>query len=339
MTGIDFEEMLDIARKHRILIGSLVGIGVSFTVMRRYFAGGVCRSKARLDGKTVIITGANTGIGKETAIDLASRGAKVILACRDVMRAERAATDIMKKSNNQNVVVKILDLASLDSIRKFANNINKSEPKIDILINNAGIMMCPYWKTQDDFEMQFGVNHLGHFLLTNLLLDKIKSSAPARIINVSSHAHTQYGSDKLNFDKVFDDLNSEKNYNSLTAYRQSKLANVLFTRELSRRLQGTNVTANSLHPGIVNTELTRYLPQSVPLYLRVLIVPLVYLLGKTPLQGAQTTIHCAVDESLANVTGKYLSDCAIKEESKAAQDAEAAKKLWEVSEKLVGLRK
>eukprot|EP00105_Crassostrea_gigas_P030343 XP_011452614.1 PREDICTED: retinol dehydrogenase 13 [Crassostrea gigas] len=191
MTGLDFEEMLDIARKHRILIGSLVGIGVSFAAMRRYFAGGVCRSKARLDGKTVIITGANTGIGKETAIDLASRGAKVILACRDVMRAERAATDIMKKSNNQNIVVKIVDLASLDSIRKFADNINKSEPKIDILINNAGIMMCPYWKTQDGFEMQFGVNHLGHFLLTNLLLDKIKSSAPARIINVSSRAHTR----------------------------------------------------------------------------------------------------------------------------------------------------
>lgn len=204
MTGLDFEEMLDIARKHRILIGSLVGIGVSFAAMRRYFAGGVCRSKARLDGKTVIITGANTGIGKETAIDLASRGAKVILACRDVMRAERAATDIMKKSNNQNIVVKIVDLASLDSIRKFADNINKSEPKIDILINNAGIMMCPYWKTQDGFEMQFGVNHLGHFLLTNLLLDKIKSSAPARIINVSSRAHTR--TDKLDFD----DLNSEK---------------------------------------------------------------------------------------------------------------------------------
>lgn len=333
MTGIDFEEMLDIARKHRILIGSLVGIGVSFTVMRRYFAGGVCRSKARLDGKTVIITGANTGIGKETAIDLASRGAKVILACRNVMRAERAATDIMKKSNNQNVVVKILDLASLDSIHKFANNINKSEPKIDILINNAGIMMCPYWKTQDDFEMQFGVNHLGHFLLTNLLLDKIKSSAPARIINVSSRAHTR--TDKLDFD----DLNSENNYNSMAAYRKSKLANVLFTRELSRRLQGTNVTANSLHPGVVNTELTRYLPQSVPLYFRVLFAPIIYLIGKTPLQGAQTTIYCAVDESLANVTGKYFSDCAIKEESKAAQDDEAAKKLWEVSEKLVGLRK
>lgn len=333
MTGIDFDEMLDITRKHRILIGSVVGIGVSFAMLRRYFAGGVCRSKARLDGKTVIITGANTGIGKETAVDLASRGAKVILACRDVMRAERAATDIMKKSNNQNVVVKIVDLASLESIRKFADNINKSEPKIDILINNAGIMMCPYWKTQDGFEMQFGVNHLGHFLLTNLLLDKIKSSAPARIVNVSSRAHTR----TENID--FDDLNSEKNYNSMAAYRQSKLANVLFTRELSLRLQGTNVTVNSLHPGVVKTELTRYLPQSVPLYFRVLFAPIFYLLGKTPKQGAQTTIYCAVDESLANVTGKYFSDCAIKEESKAAQDDEAAKKLWEVSEKLVGLRK
>ncbi|XP_022335260.1 retinol dehydrogenase 13-like [Crassostrea virginica] len=333
MTGLEFEDMLEFAKRNKVLIGSVVGLGVSFAVLRRYCAGGVCRSKARLDGKTVIITGANTGIGKETAIDLASRGARVILACRNVMRAERAATDIMKKSNTQNVAVKIVDLASLESIRKFADDINKTEPRVDILINNAGIMMCPHWKTQDGFEMQFGVNHLGHFLLTNLLLDKIKSSAPARIINVSSLAHTR--TSKMNFD----DLNSEKNYHFMDAYRQSKLANVLFTRELSRRLEGTNVTANSLHPGLVKTELSRYLPQTVPVYLRILLKPFAYLLSKTSVQGAQTSIYCAVEESLANVTGKYFSDCAIKEESKAAQDDEAAKKLWEVSEKMVGLQK
>ncbi|XP_061191784.1 retinol dehydrogenase 12-like [Saccostrea echinata] len=327
----EFEEMLDFCRKHRVLIGSVVGVGITYFALRRYCAGGVCRSKARLDGKTVIITGANTGIGKETAIDLASRGARVILACRDVLRAERAATEIIAKTNNQNVAVRIVDLASLASIRKFADNINKTEPKVNILINNAGIMMCPYWKTEDGFEMQFGVNHLGHFLLTNLLLDKIKSSAPARIINVSSLAHTR--TEKINFD----DINSEKDYDSRFAYRQSKLANVLFTRELNRRLEGTNVTANSLHPGLVLTELIRYLPQTVPAYLRIFF-PLILFFAKTPKQGAQTSIYCAVEESLENVTGKYFSDCAIKEEAKAAQDDEVAKKLWEISEKMVGLK-
>ncbi|XP_048736183.1 retinol dehydrogenase 13-like [Ostrea edulis] len=330
--GVDFEEMLNFCRKHRVLIGSVVGIGVTLVSLRRYFAGGVCRSKARLDGKTVIITGANTGIGKETAIDLASRGAKVILACRDVMRAERAATDIIRISNNPNVAVKIVDLASLESVRKFADDINKREPKIDILINNAGIMMCPYWKTREGFEMQFGVNHLGHFLLTNLLLDKIKSSAPARIINVSSLAHER--ANKFNFD----DINSERDYNCMTAYRQSKLANVLFTRELSHRLQGTHVTANSLHPGFVQTELSRYFPQTMPVYVRALF-PVTLLLSKTPKEGAQTSIYCAVEESLGDVTGKYFSDCQIKEETKAAQDDEAARKLWELSEEMVGLRK
>ena len=140
---------------------------------RFYFSGAVCKSKNRLDGKVAIITGANTGIGYETALDFAKRGARVIMACRDTKKAEIAAKAIMNESNNSKIEVEYLDLADLDTVRAFAAKMNKSLNRLDLLINNAGIMMCPYWKTKQGFEMQFGVNHLGHFLLTNLLLELI----------------------------------------------------------------------------------------------------------------------------------------------------------------------
>lgn len=160
-------------------------------LLRNYFAGGVCHSKAKLHGKTVIVTGANTGIGRETALDLAQRGARVILACRDLDKANAAANEIRKTTGNDKVFVKELDLASLKSVRKFAEEFHQTEDRLDILINNAGIMRCPYWKTEDAFEMQLGVNHLGHFLLTNLMLDMLERSQPSRIINVSSLAHVR----------------------------------------------------------------------------------------------------------------------------------------------------
>ncbi|XP_016403140.1 retinol dehydrogenase 11-like, partial [Sinocyclocheilus rhinocerous] len=153
-------------------------------------------SDARLDGKTVIITGANTGIGKETAIDLAKRGARIIMACRDMEKTDAALKEVKDASGNQDVVACRLDLADSKSIREFAENINKEEKQVNILINNAGVMVCPYGKTADGFEMQIGVNHMGHFLLTYLLLDLIKRSSPARIINVSSMAH-QWGTINL----------------------------------------------------------------------------------------------------------------------------------------------
>ena len=172
------------------LVGLAALTSFFYFTKRFYFDGGSFNDKkTTLNGKTVIITGANTGIGKETAIDLAKRGARVILACRDLIRANEAAGEIRRVTGNGNVFVEILDLASFDSIRKFASKILAQEERIDILINNAGIMYCPKWKTKEGFEMQFGVNHLGHFLLTNLLLEKIKKSAPSRIVNVSSRAH------------------------------------------------------------------------------------------------------------------------------------------------------
>ena len=236
---------------YNVLTGA-AAVGLGLYLARRYFAGGVCRSKARLDGKTVIITGGNAGIGKETAIDLAGRNARVILACRSVEKGEKAAVEVREKSGNDDVVFRQLDLASLASVRQFAATVLEEEPRIDILINNAGVMACPYSKTEDGFEMQFAVNHLAHFLLTNLLLDRLKEAPSARIVTVSSLMHVL---GKINFD----DINSEKSYDPWRAYNQSKLANILFTRSLSRHLAFTNVTANALHPGAIATELQRHL--------------------------------------------------------------------------------
>ena len=236
--------------------GALLSVSVLYLV-RRYSAGGMCRSRATLVGKTVIITGANAGIGKETATELARRGARVILACRNTEKGEEAALDVRAKSANENVVFRLLDLASFESIRQFASKILEDERRIDILINNSGVMGCPYTKTKDGFEMQFGVNHLGHFLLTHLLLDRLKEAPAARIINVSSVAHSFVNG------ITFDDLNSEKAYTVHSAYFRSKLANILFTRSLAKRLIGTSVTANSLHPGSVRTELFRHLASGI----------------------------------------------------------------------------
>ena len=178
-------------------------------------AGAVCKSKARLDGKTVIITGANTGIGLETAVDLAKRNARVILACRSVERGETAAVEVRKRSGNDNVVFVQLDLASLDSVRKFATKILEEEPRIDILINNVGILSPSFTKTADGIEATFAVNHLGHFLLTNLLLDRIKEAPSARIVNVSSMGHSMGKID-------FNNLNSERSYSQWGSYKKQQ---------------------------------------------------------------------------------------------------------------------
>lgn len=310
-----------------VALVTVTGVGL-FTV-KKWMAGGVCRSKVQLDGKTVLITGGNTGIGKETAVDLARRGARVILACRDMDRANRAAEDIRKQSGNDNVIVKKLDLASLQSVRQLAKDVLATEERLDILINNAGIMSCPKWQTEDGFEMQFGVNHLGHFLLTNCLLDLLKKSSPSRIVNVSSLAHERG-------QIYFDDINQEKDYRPWKSYGQSKLANVLFTRELAKKLQGTGVTTYSLHPGVIRTELGRHFWPTIPLWKRVVYTPLMFLI-KSPTEGAQTTIYCAVEESLQNESGLYYSDCALKTAAPQGLDDEAAKKLWDVSASMVGL--
>uniref|UniRef100_A0A668W5D8 NADP-retinol dehydrogenase n=2 Tax=Oreochromis aureus TaxID=47969 RepID=A0A668W5D8_OREAU len=292
--------------------------------IRKYAAGGVCKSTTRLDGKTVLITGANTGIGKETALDLAMRGARVIMACRDVEKGEEAAASIRASYPEAQVEVRELDLADTCSIRAFAQKFLREVNQLHILINNAGVMMCPYTKTVDGFEMHIGVNHLGHFLLTSLLIGLLKRSAPARIVVVSSLAH--------NFGWIrFHDLQSQGSYNSGLAYCQSKLANVLFTRELASRLKGTNVTVNSVHPGTVNSDLTRHST------LMTILFTIFSVFLKTPREGAQTSIYCAIAEELHSISGKHFSDCAPAFVAPQGRSAETARRLWDVSCELLGI--
>uniref|UniRef100_H2N2X4 Si:dkey-23o4.6 n=1 Tax=Oryzias latipes TaxID=8090 RepID=H2N2X4_ORYLA len=303
---------------------------LSVAALRRWIGGGVCRCTIRLDGKTVLVTGANSGIGKETSRDLARRGARVVMACRDLSRAVQAAEEIRKSTGNGNVVVRHLDLASLYSVRTFAKEFLDTEDRLDILINNAGVMMCPKRLTEDGFETQLAVNHLGHFLLTNLLLPKLRSSSPSRVVNVSSIAHR---GGRIDFDDLFF---SRRPYGALESYRQSKLANILFTRDLARRLKGSGVSAFCLHPGVIRTELGRHVESWFPLLGALLRLPAL-LLMKTPWQGCQTTLFCAVTPGLEDRSGCYFSDCEEREAAPEGRDDEAARRLWDASARLVRL--
>ncbi|XP_023142836.2 retinol dehydrogenase 13 isoform X1 [Amphiprion ocellaris] len=300
-------------------------------LLKNHVTGGRCPSKATINGKTVVITGANTGIGKETARELAKRGGRVIMGCRDMEKCEAAAKEIRGKTLNPHVYACHLDLASTKSVREFAERIKREEKRVDVLINNAGVMRCPAWKTEDGFDMQFGVNHLGHFLLTNLLLDKLKESAPSRVINLASLAHIVGKID-------FEDLNWEKKkFDTKQAYCQSKLANVLFTRELAKRLQGSGVTVNAVHPGVVATELGRHTGMHQSQFSSSVLSPFFSLLVKNPELGAQPSVYLAVSEEMEGVTGQYYDVMTEKEPAPQALDEEAARRLWEVSSRLVGL--
>ncbi|XP_024937925.1 retinol dehydrogenase 13 isoform X2 [Cephus cinctus] len=323
--------------------GTVVG-GVY--LIKAYVGGTLYEGTQKLTDKVVIITGANTGIGKETALNFAKREAKVIMACRDMHKCEKTRRQIVLETKNRYVYCRKCDLASYASIRTFVDQFKKEQSKLDILVNNAGVMRCPQCYTEDGIEMQLGVNHMGHFLLTNLLLDTLKASAPSRIINVSSIAHTR-GKIKVT------DLNSIESYDPGEAYAQSKLANVLFTRELAKRLEGlrilyilimcyiastihllgTGVTVNAVHPGIVDTEITRYMSFYNSILSAIFVRPLVWPFIKSPLQGAQTIIYAAVEPQLKDVSGKYFSDCKETDVSEEAKDEKLAKWLWMTSEK------
>ncbi|XP_063991055.1 retinol dehydrogenase 13-like [Diachasmimorpha longicaudata] len=276
--------------------------------------------------KIVIVTGANTGIGKAVAQGMAKRGAKVIMACRDLPKCEQAREEIVLETRNKYVYCRPCDLAVQKSIREFVKNFRKEHNKLHILINNAGVMRCPKSLTADGIEMQLGVNHMGHFLLTNLLLDTLKSSAPARVVNVSSVAHSR-GTINVN------DLNSNENYDSAAAYAQSKLANILFTKELAKKLKGTGVTVNAVHPGIVDTELMRHMSFTKSFFAGITIKPFFTLLLKSPKQGARTVLYAALNPSLDDVTGAYFSNCQQIEESENAKDEKMADWLWQTSAK------
>ena len=305
------------------LVGIFFGfIGVTYVLRQLYLR--KCKSNVRLDGKIVIVTGANTGIGLCTVIDLAKRGATIVMACRDMRKSEKALEKAKAESSSKDILLMHLDLSSLDSVRNFTKEFLSKYSKLNILINNAGVMACPYMKTKDGFEMQIGTNHFGHFVLTNLLLKALANGAPARVVNVSSVGHWLFG--KMDFE----DINYEKrSYSKMAAYGQSKLANVLFTRELHNKAKDHGITTYSLHPGYVLTELNRH---DTFLLLYNKIVGALY--GGTPVQGAQTTIYCAVEEGLEKHSGGYFSNCTLSTASADGQNGGYAKKLWELSEQM-----
>jgi NAD(P)-dependent dehydrogenase (short-subunit alcohol dehydrogenase family) len=282
---------------------------------------------ADMTGKAVVITGGNSGIGKQTALSLAGAGARVVITARDAVRGEAAAADIRAGSGSQNVGLVVFDLGDLAAVRAGAVQILSLCDRIDVLVNNAGVVLSERRETEDGLEATFAINHLGPFLLTELLLDRIKQSSPARIVNVSSTAHkgARRGLD-------FGDLQSTNRYSTMRVYSLSKLANIYFTTELARRLEGTGVTANCLHPGTVATGYGRDGDTKGVFALGLKMVSPFFL---TPEKGARTTVYLASSPEVATVTGKYFVKCKPKLPSKVAQDEGSAKRLWQVSEELV----
>jgi NAD(P)-dependent dehydrogenase (short-subunit alcohol dehydrogenase family) len=276
---------------------------------------------------TVVITGGNAGIGKETAVALAQQGANVVITARDARRGREAVEDVRERSGSDRVEVMALDLADLASVRDFACDFTAQHDRLDVLVNNAGLIQTSRTETVDGFETTFGVNHLGPFLLTQLLLDQIRASAPSRIVVVSSDAHKQA---RKGLD--FDDLMSERSYSAFGVYGKTKLANIYFTRELARRLDGADTTANALHPGFVASRFGRDGDTGK-------LGEIAMVLGRpfaiSPEKGARTSVYLASSPDVAGTSGAYFYKCRDKQPSAAARDDEAARRLWAVSEELV----
>ena len=273
-----------------------------------------------LQGKVVLITGATGGIGEVTARALAAHGATVVGVGRSPARCAAAAERIRAASHAQ-VEYLVADLSAQDQVRRVTAEFRRKYDRLDVLVNNAGALYNRRQESADGLELTWALNHLGYFLLTQLLLDRLQAGAPARIVNVSSGAH-------LGGTLRFEDLEFKRGYNGWAAYAQSKLANVLFTYELARRLAGSGVTANALHPGFVATRFAR---NNGPLFN--LAMGLAQRLGaRTPEQGAATTIYLAASPEVEGVTGQYFADGRVAPSSPASRDEAAARRLWEVSE-------
>ncbi|HLX57963.1 MAG TPA: SDR family oxidoreductase [Ktedonobacteraceae bacterium] len=277
-----------------------------------------------LQGKICLVTGANSGIGKATALELAQMGATVVMVCRDRARGEQARSEITTKSRNNTVDLLQADLSSQQSIRQLVEHFQHHYTHLHMLINNAGAAFTRRRETVDGLEMTFAVNYLAPFLLTDLLLDVLKGSAPARIVNVSSNSH-EAGYIKL------DDLQAEHHYRR--TYEQSKLAVVLFTYELARRLQGTGVTVNCLHPGFVATNFAQ--SDVGPTFH--LLVKLIGSFGTSPEKGAKTSIYLASSPEVEGVTGKYFVKSISRRSAAISYDESLQRQLWEQSAKLVNL--
>ena len=282
---------------------------------------------ADLHNSVILITGANSGIGKEAAVALARMGAITVITARDAAKGQAALDEIKQRSGSDTVEVMALDLADFVSIRAFSAQFHDRFDRLDVLVNNAGAILTDRQVTAQEFEATFGVNHLGHFLLTDLLLDRLQSSAPSRVVNVASLAH-RYAHGGLDFS----DLQSERGYQSMNVYGKSKLANIMFTTELARRLAGTGVTANCLHPGAVatgfgNADDTTGWERFTMMLGRPFFI--------SAERGARTIVYLAAAPEVADKTGGYYVRSKLHTASKAGRDDQAAKRLWEASEAMV----
>jgi NAD(P)-dependent dehydrogenase (short-subunit alcohol dehydrogenase family) len=278
-----------------------------------------------MHGKTVLVTGATSGIGYHTARGLAALGAKVLLHGRSPKDGAIAVETIKRELNGADITFVGADLSSLAEIRRLAEEVLALAPRLDVLVNNAGLVRDRRSTTVDGFETTFAVNHLAPFYLTHLLIDRIKASAPARIVTVASSAHATV---KLNFD----DLSAERSYSGGNAYSRSKLANILFTYELARRLEGTGVTANCVHPGTVRSGFARDENGMVGIVYK--------LFGRfflTPEEGAKTSIHVASAPDLHSVSGQYFAKCKPATPSRTARNPEVSRRLWKASEAMLGI--
>jgi NAD(P)-dependent dehydrogenase (short-subunit alcohol dehydrogenase family) len=281
-------------------------------------------SEGLMGGKTCLITGANSGIGFATAREISRMGASVVLVCRDAQKGRAALEDIKGSTGNQSVELMIADLASFESVRALARDFLSTHQKLHVLINNAGVIIGKRILTKDGLETTLQVNYLSHFLLTQLLLEAIKSSTPARIVNVTSDAHFTGKMD-------FDDLQEERGYGAMKSYSQSKLAQVLFTHELAKKLQGSGVTVNCVHPGAVRT---RWGDEAGTLAIGIKIARPFLL---SPEKGAETPIYVATSPDIQGVSGKYYAKKTVRESSKESYSEDEAQRLWELSLKLCGL--
>jgi retinol dehydrogenase 12 len=275
-------------------------------------------------GRTCLITGATSGIGKATSLALAEKGATLVLLARDRARAEATAAEIVAATGNRDVTVLLADLAVQDEVRRVAGELLATDRPLHVLINNAGAVNLQRTLTADGIESTLAVNHLAPFLLTNLLLERLRQSAPARIVTVASEAHRFGALD-------FDDLGNARRYRALRVYGQSKLANILFTNELARRLAGSAVTANSLHPGAVATGLGK----NNGAWARA-VIALLRPFFRSPQRGAATSIYLASSPAVDGVTGQYFVNCRARRPSRDARDTAAARRLWEVSAAMTG---
>jgi len=279
-----------------------------------------------MTGKTVLITGGTGGIGKAAAVGLASMGARVGITGRDRARAERAAKDIEAESGNPAVDVFVADLSSQAEVRRMAGEVLAAYPRLDVLVNNVGGFWSHRHTTSDGLERTFALNHLAPFLLTSLLLERLTASAPARVVTVSSGAQSMGKID-------FDDLMGEQDYSGQRAYNQSKLANVMFTYELARRLEVTGVTATALHPGMTNTAFSAEDPARA-------MAPVVFVARpfmRSPRKGAETVVYLASSWAVEGVTGRYYANRKAKKSNQSSYDREVTGRLWRVSADLVGV--